>query len=204
MSPPQRTRAAAAELTKERVVEAMYERLRKAPASKISVDQVARDAGVARSTIYLVFESRAGLFDALAAYLWDRSGFHEIDQAVKEPDAREHLRGSFRVSSKSYGAERDVLRAIFSSAHTDPDAFGGSAQRLEEGRMGGMRYLAKRLDEQGQLRPGLTQREAADQLFVFTSFDSFDLLFTGRGLSAAKAGATLSAMAERAVCTVDD
>ncbi|WP_152360917.1 TetR/AcrR family transcriptional regulator [Microlunatus speluncae] len=198
-----RTRAAAAELTKQRIIVAMYERLRAAPAAKISIDQVARDAGVARSTIYLVFESRAGLFDALARHVFQRAGFLEIGEAVHHPDAREHLRGSFRASSAAYAAERDILRALYSSAHLDPEAFAGAAGRLEEGRLGGMRYLAKRLDEQGQLRPGLTRRAATDQLFVFTSFDCFDLLHTGRGLSPAKIAEALAAMAERAVCTID-
>jgi AcrR family transcriptional regulator len=31
--------------------------------------------GVARSTVYVVFQSRAGLFDALAADLYDRAGY---------------------------------------------------------------------------------------------------------------------------------
>ena len=40
------------------------------PTRPVSVDEVARLAGVARSTVYLVFGSRAGLFDALAADLF--------------------------------------------------------------------------------------------------------------------------------------
>ncbi|MBM7784713.1 TetR/AcrR family transcriptional regulator [Tenggerimyces flavus] len=198
----QRTRAATAEETRQRVLEAMYERLRAAPAAAVSVDQVARDAGVARSTIYLVFESRAGLFDALAVYVFERSGFRAISDAVHDPDAREHLRGSFRAGSKAYAAERDVLRALYSGAHLDPEAFAGAVQRLEDGRLGGMRYLAKRLQEQGCLRAEVTQREAVDQLFVLTSFDAFDLLHTSRGLSVAKTASTLSDLAERALCVV--
>ena len=46
-------------------------------------------AGVARSTVYLIFGSRAGLFDAVARDLLDRGGFDRIVRAVGHPDARE-------------------------------------------------------------------------------------------------------------------
>ncbi|HZO70304.1 MAG TPA: TetR/AcrR family transcriptional regulator [Kribbellaceae bacterium] len=196
----QRARAVAADETRRRILEAMYERLRKAPATAVSVDQVARDAGVARSTVYLVFESRAGLFDALASFVLERSGFGAINEAVRDPDAREHLRGALRAGARMYAADLDVIRALHYSAKVDPDAVAGAVQRLEEGRAGGMRYLAKRLHEQGLLRPDVSQKEAADVLWVLTSLDSFDLLHTGRGLSTGKAAERLIQMAERALC----
>jgi AcrR family transcriptional regulator len=193
----QRARAAAAEDTRRRIIEAMYERLRQSPATAVSIDQVARDAGVARSTVYLVFDSRAGVFDALAEFVLRRSGFAEINEAVHHPDAREHLRGSLRAGARVYTADRDVIRALYSRAAVDPEAFAGAVHRLEEGRLGGMRYLARRLDEQDALRSGLTRKEAVDFLWVLTSFDTLDLLYTGRGLSAAKAGDRLVEMADR-------
>ena len=45
-----------------------------------------------------------------------------------------------------------------------------------------MARLAGRLEEQGHLRPGVSVEEAAHILWVVASFDSFDLLHTGRGL----------------------
>jgi AcrR family transcriptional regulator len=195
----QRARAVTAEQTRERILAAMYDRLRKDPATAISVDQVARDAGVARSTIYLVFESRAGLFDALAKHVFERSGFTAISASVHDPDAREHLVGSLRTGARSYAAERDVMRAFFSAAQLDPDAFGGAVGRLEEGRLGGMRYLARRLREQDLLRPGLSHPETVDLLFVLTSFGTFDLLYTGRRLSVAKVAERLITLAERTI-----
>jgi AcrR family transcriptional regulator len=195
----QRARAVAADETRRRILEAMYERLRKSPATAVSIDQVARDAGVARSTVYLVFESRAGLFDGLAKYVLERSGFGAINEAVRHPDAREHLRGALRAGARMYAADLEVIRALHATARVDPDVDAGAVQRLEEGRAGGMRYLARRLHEQGLLRPDVSQKEAADMLWVLTSLESFDLLHTGRGLSPAKAADRLVEMAERAV-----
>ena len=54
----QRLRAEAAEETRRRILDAVYERLRVAPAQPVSIEQVARTARVARSTVYLIFGSR--------------------------------------------------------------------------------------------------------------------------------------------------
>ena len=76
----QRARAASAEATRRRILDALYDRLHDAPAAPVSVDAVAQAAGVARSTVYVVFGSRAGLFDAFAA---DRA-VAWIDDALNE------------------------------------------------------------------------------------------------------------------------
>jgi AcrR family transcriptional regulator len=196
----QRLRAAAAEDTRRRILDATYKRLREAPARRISVDQVAQDAGVARSTVYLIFGSRAGLFDALGDYLYERAGFDRIVEAVKHPDARERLRGSLRASSEVYAAERDGARALYSMGELDPDAMAGMAQRLEHSRVGGMEHLAGALAKQGLLRPDVSEKAAVDILFALTSFDAFDLLYTGRGLAPADVADHLIAMAERTLC----
>ena len=201
----QRARAKAAEETRKRILDSMYKQLRETPARAISVDRVAQDAGVARSTVYLVFGSRAGLFDAFGEYLYGRAGFDRIVRAVQHPDAREHLHGSLRAASEVYAAERDAARALYSMGVLDPDATAGMAQRIEQSRAGGMEYLAQRLAEQGFLRRDVTEAEAIDLLYVITSFDAFDLLYTGRGLDTATVADRLISMAERAVCRpVDD
>jgi AcrR family transcriptional regulator len=196
----QRLRAEAAEETRRRILDAVYERLREAPAQPVSVDQVARAARVARSTVYLIFGSRAGLFDAVAADLLQRGGFERVLTAVAHSDAREHLRGGIRAGVEVFAASRDVHRVLFSMAMLDPEATGGAVQRSEARRAGGMAYLAQRLAEQDLLRPDLTVDEAAHTLWLATSFDAFDLLYTGRSLPVDEVARVLVATAERAVC----
>jgi AcrR family transcriptional regulator len=196
----QRLRADAAEQTRRRVLDALYERLRGGPARPVSVDEVARSAGTARSTVYLIFGSRGGLFDALAADLQERGGFDRIVQAVAEPDAREHLRGGIRGGVQLYASHRDVMRVLVSTAALDPEAVGGAIGRIEHDRAGGMAHLAQRLDEGGHLRPDVTPAAATDVLWALTSFDTFDLVYTGRGRSVDETTRVLVDMAERTLC----
>jgi AcrR family transcriptional regulator len=196
----QRLRAHAAEATRRRVLDALEERLRAAPARPVSVEEVAQAAGVARSTVYLVFGSRAGLFDALTTDLWERAGLHRLTEAVAAPDAREHLRGGLRVGTEIYAAIRDVAVALFSMSELDPESVGGAIARLEKRRWGGMQYLAKRLAEQDVLRAEVTEEQAADVIWLLAGFGSFDALYTGRGLPADQVADVLIAAAERTLC----
>jgi AcrR family transcriptional regulator len=196
----QRLRAETAAETRHRVLDALYRRLAEAPTQPVSIDQVARLAKVARSTVYLIFGSRAGLFDAFGADLLERGGYDRLVRAVNEPDVLDNLRGGIRASCEMFAAHRDVHRVLHSMAQLDPDAVGGAVHRAEERRTGGMTYLAGRLAEQGCLRPGVTADHAADVLWLLTSFDAFDQLYTGRALPTDRVAAILVETAERTLC----
>ena len=197
----QRVRAEAALQTRQRILEAVSHRLRAAPTEPLSLDKVAELAGVARSTIYTVFGSRAGLFDAFTTDLWDRSGLAYLAGAVEAADARDHLRGGIQAACRMFASDLPVYRVLFSMARVDPDSVGGAVDAKESNRSGGMAHLARRLDTQGALRPGVSAEHAADLLWMLCSFEAFDLLHTGRGLSVNAAATTLADTAERALCT---
>ena len=193
----QRLRARSAEETRRRILDAVYDEMREAPARPVSVERIARAAGVARSTVYVVFGSRAGLFDAFSADLLERGGFQRVLDALADPDPRVHVRDGITGGVHTFAAHRDVFRALVSMAALDPDAVGGAMRRSDQRRARGMLRLARRLAEAGLLREGLSAKQAADRLWVLTSFDAFDLLYDGRGLSADRVAQVLVEMAER-------
>jgi AcrR family transcriptional regulator len=195
----QRLRAEAAAETKRRILDAVYERLRAAPAEPVSVDKVAKMAGVARSTVYLIFGSRAGLFDALSADLMQRSGFGDIVMALHNPDPQASLRESIGAAVTMFAAHRDVLRVLHSMSQLDSDAVGGAIERAEPGHETGMRTHATRLAEQGLLRPDISVDDAVHLLWTLTGFDTFDLLYHGRGLPVEKVTELVVTMAERSL-----
>jgi hypothetical protein len=62
-----------------------------------------------------------------------------------------------------------------------------------------MKRLGGRLAEQGVLREGLSAEDAEQVLWLLTSFESFDSLYTERGMSTGRAVDLLIDIAERAL-----
>lgn len=196
----QKLRAESAAETRQRILDAVAERMRTAPTEPVSIDQVARLAKVSRSTIYVVFGSRVGLFEAFAEDLWDRTGFADLVQAVKTADALEQLRAATRAACRMFGGDVDVYRVLNAMARLDPDAVGQVVDSAENDRRRGMGRLAKRLGEDGYLRDDVTTEQALDLLWLLGSFDAFYHLHVGRGLAVDDAADVLSETAERALC----
>ena len=198
----QTRRAERADATRRRILEAARTTLERGPVGALRVDEVAREAGVARSTVYLLFGSRAGLVDALARELRDSAGFASLVAASQLPDALDNLRASLRAAVAMYARLPELARALFTLAAIDPDGVAAVAA-IEDGRRPGMRRLADALAAQGYLRPGLPADEAADLLKVVTSFQTFDELYAGSGLAADTVAERLIALAEHSVCRPD-
>jgi hypothetical protein len=119
--------------------------------------------------------------------------------AKHQPDARDYLRAGLRAASEMGAANRDTYRALRSMAQLDDQAVGGVVKRMDEERAAAMARLARRLAEQGVLRAGLSAEDAGHVLWVLTSFESFDALYKGRGLSTERAVELLIELAERAL-----
>jgi AcrR family transcriptional regulator len=196
----QQLRAETAEETRRRILDAVAQRLRDAPAEPLSLDQVAKLARVARSTIYLIFGSRAGLFDAFTEYLAASTGLARLTEAVANPDARKHLREGIAAGCRMYTEDLVVYRVLFAMNHLDPASVGGAVERMEQRRAGGMAYLARRLAEDSVLRDDVTIEQAMDLLWVVCSFETFDALYTDRGMSLDEAVQLIAWTAEQSLC----
>jgi AcrR family transcriptional regulator len=195
----QRARAEDAARTRMRIIDAVFARLEQAPSERVSIERIARMARVARSTVYSIFGSRSGLFDAVGRELADRSGYARLVDAKHQPDARDHLRVGFRAATEMFAANRDIYRALRSMARLDERAVGATVARMDAERTAGMARLAGRLAEQGVLREGLSRSDAEHTLWMLSSFDSFDSLYTGRGLTTDRVVELLVETAERAL-----
>jgi AcrR family transcriptional regulator len=200
----QHLRAEAAEQNRQRILDTLYDRLRAAPAQPVSVEEIARRAGISRSTIYLVFGSRSGLFDALTDRLLRGAGYDRIAEAVRHPDARETLRGGLEGGVRMYAAHHDVLRVLYATGKLDPDGAGRAIARSERRRFESMGWLANRLHEQHHLRPDVTPGDAAHVIWLLASFDAYDQLAAGRGLNPEDVVHTLTRTAEHALLTHAD
>ena len=195
----QQLRAETAEETRRRILDAVAQRLRDAPTEPVSLDQVAKLARVARSTIYLIFGSRAGLFDAFTEDLADRTGLARLTEAVANPDARQHLREGIAAGYHMYAQDVVVYRVLFSMNHLDPASLGGA---VEDGAAAcrGHGVSARRLAEDSVLRDDITVKQAIDLLWMLCSFETFDALYADRGKSLEESIELITWTAEHALC----
>ncbi|WP_157103799.1 TetR/AcrR family transcriptional regulator [Nocardia harenae] len=197
-------RAENAELTRRKILDAVAQRLREAPAEPVSLERVAKLAEVSRTTIYADFGSRAGLFDAFVRDLWERTGLGELSAAVTDAEPRAHLRAAIAAASRMKSRDLEIYRVLHAMDRLDPASAGDAVRHMEEDRRGGVEYLARRLADGGVLRADVTTEWATDVLWALTGFDALDHLLTGRGLDVDAAVERLTTTAERALCRPAD
>jgi AcrR family transcriptional regulator len=171
----QRARAEAAQQTRRQILDAARATLLEATRLDFSVGDVATAAGVARSTVYSVFGTRAGLLGALADDALGRAGIGEVIAAYQRPDAVEALEGSIRANCRM--CRRPPLRPP--RREVEPLA------RSQGDRSMAMGELSRRLADQGRLRADMDTAQAARVLSVLTTFWTFDDLHVAGGLDAA-------------------
>ena len=154
---------------------------------EFSVGEIATAAGVARSTIYAAFGSRAGLLAALADDSLERAGLADVISEYRQSDAVTALERSLRASCRMYAADHRIFARFLMLRDIDPEAAAPIA-RSQGDRASGMADLARRLADQGRLRREVTVERAANVLWILTSFWTFDELHSGRGLDPASCG----------------
>ena len=194
----QKARAEAAERTRALILEAARASLLSNERLEFSVGDVATAAGVARSTIYATFGSRAGLLAALSDDVLHGAGLDDVIDAFRLPDPRQALELSLAASCRMFATEYRLFKRLLLLGEVDPEA-AAPIERSDADRASGLASLADRLNAAGQLRDGVTTTSAADTLWLMTSFAAFDELYGRRGLDAAATSDALLDLVRRAV-----
>lgn len=171
----QQRRAEGAADTRRRLLDAARAEMTRRPMRRMSIDAVAARACVARSTVYGVFGSRSGLFDAVTEDILEEGGMGEIGKAFEKPNPIDAMEAAFPAGSRMYAHGQAVFRALDAMAAIDRSA-STMFLRSEERRAVGMRDLAERLTAGGFLGSGVDHAMAEAHLWVVTSFRTFDLL----------------------------
>ncbi len=176
-------RQAAIEETRARILSAARELLA-APGgiAGFTIDAVARQAGVARMTIYYQFGSKTGLLEALCDALAARGGLKEkLPGAFGQADPRVALDELIRAFGHFWAADRLVTRRLHALAALDPE-IEKVVQARQERRRGGLGALVGRLTAAGHFSGRASAEELTAQLQVLTGFETFDAL-AGAGRS---------------------
>ena len=165
-----------ADETRSRIVNAARELLAASGGfADLSVDAVARQAGVARMTVYYQFGSKEGLLEGLCDSLAIAGGMDQLADAFRLPDPLDGLDRFITVLIGFWSSDRAVLRGLGGLAMLDP----GFAAVLE-GRSGrrreGLKVLLARIAKKYGRPTPEDFDDTVDVLYTLTSFTVFDTL----------------------------
>ena len=146
--------------------------------SRFSIETVARQADVARMTVYHQFGSKAGLLEGLCDSLAASGGMEQLAGAFQQPEPLAALNRYIEIFGHFWEVDRLVMRRLRALATLDPD-FEQVIRTRDEWRRRGVRTLLQRMVEQRLLsfdEASKTFEEIVDVLFTLTSFETFDAL----------------------------
>jgi AcrR family transcriptional regulator len=169
-------RQATTEQTRTRIINAARELLMASNGfSGFSIEAVARQADVARMTVYHQFGSKIGLLEALLDSLATSGGMQQLATAFQQQEPLDALAEYITIFSHFWDSDRLVTRRIRGLAALDPD-FEQVVRARDGWRRQGLRVIVQRLVEKyGRPAPEALD-EAIDVLSTLISFECFDML----------------------------
>jgi AcrR family transcriptional regulator len=170
-------RRLAADLTRRRIVAAARDVLAAANPADFTVEAVAKQAGVARMTVYHQFASKRGVLEALFDDLANRGLMPTLGPVFHEPDPARALDGVIDAFTAFWNSDRIVLRRARALAALDPEV-AQSVRARDELRRGHLRRILDRLYAQTKPAPTRSLTSSVDVLHMLTSFETFDALVT--------------------------
>jgi AcrR family transcriptional regulator len=178
------TRAEQARATRRRIIAAATERFVADGYGATTLEQVARQAGVAVQTVYFHFGNKrtllkesldvAAVGDDEPVPLLDRPWLQEIRA---EPDPARVLTRWLAHSRAVLERVAPLMRVVRGAVETEPELAEQWATNQRQTRTA-FGVLADLLAERGALRPGLGVEEAGDLAFVLANAETY-LQFTG-------------------------
>lgn len=168
-------RLQAAEQTRSRIIEAAREILSDDDFDGLSIDAIARRAGVARMTVYYQFTSRRGLLEALYDDLAARGLVTNLPLVKDEADPARALMNLIEVMSRFWAHDRLIIRRLRGLAVIDPEIEAGLRQR-DEGRKHFMGSILGRLRDEAGWQSPMPHADATALLTTLASFETYDAL----------------------------
>ena len=185
-SPHRRAQAAA---TRRQILDAAQRLFERDGYMPTTMAAIAAEAGVALKTVYVAFETKAGLLRALWHLVLrgdpddvpvaGRDWFREV---LDEPDPIRQLQLNARNSRQVKMRVQRIGEAIRAAAATDPDS-AALWERIQRDFYENQRTVVESLAAKGALHEGLDVTAATDRLWTLNHPDVWTLLVARRGWS---------------------
>lgn len=161
----------------------------------VSLEAVAKKAGVTRLTVYHQFGSRRALLEAVFDDMAERGGLHHIREAMANPDPHAALKQIVALFCRFWSNQRSAAWRLHAIAASDAE-FGESLCARNERRRHLLSAIVVRFNQVVSRRTK-ARAELVDLLFALTSMSFFWELTSG-GRSAESACRLIQALAEEA------
>ncbi|HLZ22835.1 MAG TPA: helix-turn-helix domain-containing protein [Ktedonobacterales bacterium] len=143
--------------------------------SGFTVDAVARQAGVARMTVYYQFGSKVGLLEALTDDLATRGQMDRLASAFRQSEPLDTLAEFITTFGRFWSTDRLITRRLRALAALDAD-FAHVVRARDERRREGARVIVSRLTAAYGKPAAEALDEAVAVLYTLTAFETFDTL----------------------------
>jgi AcrR family transcriptional regulator len=172
---------------RDKITEAAERRFLRDGYSVTTIVAIAADAGVSVDTIYKSFGGKPGLVRAIRTRALEGEGPVPAEQRsdalhTPEADPRTIIEAWGALTTEVAPRVTPILLLIRSAAATDPEVM-GLLDEMDRDRLRRMTDNARRLRDNGHLRPGITLAHAADVLWTYSSEELYELLVIRRGWS---------------------
>jgi AcrR family transcriptional regulator len=177
--------------TRARILAAAQELIPNA-GSSLPVADIARHAGVAVQTIYDQFGSKGGLVIGVVNDVQRSAGLFEAFRLVfRSGDGEEAMRRMIDATVTFWGRAWPYVEFLIRMRRIDP-VVGREMDFIDRLRNAHYWAIAKRLEDEGRLRTGLSAAEAADQAFALTTPTVYEELAVRRDATSASAVDTVT------------
>jgi AcrR family transcriptional regulator len=170
-----------ARMTRSRILDAARQRLAKGTYSSVTIEDIAKEAGVSYQTVYSVFGTKLGLAEEIIRVGFHFDGVEELAAQLREStDPEVWLRGTAQISRRIQETCADLLRFMRESG--DPELLARYHQH-QELRLAQEGFLPEALERSGRLRAGMSRDEVLAVIWAMTGPDVFSMLVFERGMT---------------------
>ena len=168
-----------AQITRRRILDAASRLFVESGYSSVTVEDIAREAGVAYQTVYAAFGTKLAVAQAI---IWSSFETEGVDQLMAEAresgDLRVHIRTGVRIARRLNERFAQIVRFMRESG--DP-ALLAEYQKIEGLRFEQIRdQLSPLLKTPGRLRGGISPADALSSIWAMTGTDLYNQLVSGR------------------------